>query len=152
MRLATLWLIGAKSFGYVVMQCYGEPPPWLWPFGHAYVRQLFRPIPVQYSLDETFRLFEMMDRQLDESVCRYHLIGMVCLDLNRKKKKQKLVNFSEAQSRKLPSISPQVIKGLSVTPGQGDGVFTKLNPRTLGSSLFSNLFPSTPILPLRIFA
>lgn len=32
----------------------------------------------------------------------------------------------------VPSSSPQVISGLSVIPGCGDGVFTKLNPRMIG--------------------
>lgn len=34
----------------------------------------------------------------------------------------------------VPSISPQVIRGLSVTPGCGEGVFTKLYPLIFGES------------------
>lgn len=46
----------------------------------------------------------------------------------------------------VPSSSPHVMSGLSVRPGCGDGVFTKLNPRIMGvAELLLCTFPSMPM-------
>lgn len=53
----------------------------------------------------------------------------------------------------VPSSSPHVMSGLSVRPGCGDGVLTKLNPRIFGvAELMPSTLPSTPIRSVAFFA
>lgn len=47
----------------------------------------------------------------------------------------------------VPSSSPQVISGLSVRPGCGDGVLTKLNPRIFG--VVESTVRRLPSMPIR---
>lgn len=58
-----------------------------------------------------------------------------------------MIGVSPPSSRNgVPPISPHVMSGLSAAnPGCGEGVLTKLNPRTFGVSDADCAFPSIPI-------